>query len=229
MMLKRHHWNHSRCPLCGAEEETTKHVLRCPDIRAQKTWRISLGKLKIWMELQNTHPALQRHILKHLQAWHDQVQLQPRREAIGRLAQALSTQDNIGWFNFLLGRTTTLFAEIQQRHYESLQSKKTGFRWHVALINKLFGVAWDMWEHRNGILHGDEDNHHHKQMVEEANLEIHQQFQLGKGTLLPKDRKCLRHKRTLLSKPLMDKQRWLDSQHWTNLAKLLLIVIPYKA
>ena len=68
MMLKRQHWNHSRCPLCGAEEETTKHVLQCPDIRAQKTWRISLGKLKIWMELQNTHPALQRHILKHLRA-----------------------------------------------------------------------------------------------------------------------------------------------------------------
>jgi hypothetical protein len=29
----------------------------------------------------------------------------------------------------------------------------TGKRWVIALIRKLWLVAWDLWEHRNGILH----------------------------------------------------------------------------
>ena len=30
MMLLRKEWNHSRCPGCSADIETTRHVLQCP-------------------------------------------------------------------------------------------------------------------------------------------------------------------------------------------------------
>jgi hypothetical protein len=32
-----------------------------------------------------------------------------------------------------------------------------GKRWTVALIKKLWDIAWDLWEHRNGVLH-EKDN-----------------------------------------------------------------------
>jgi hypothetical protein len=32
----------------------------------------------------------------------------------------------------------------------------SGYRWLSALICKLWQVAWDMWEHRNGIFHDKE-------------------------------------------------------------------------
>lgn len=37
--------------------------------------------------------------------------------------------------------------------YTSIESYRTGKRWTLALIKKMWGIAWDLWEHRNGILH----------------------------------------------------------------------------
>jgi len=36
-------------------------------------------------------------------------------------------------------------------------SRKTGKRWLTALIQKMWKVAWDLWEHRNGVRHEQEN------------------------------------------------------------------------
>jgi hypothetical protein len=45
------------------------------------------------------------------------------------------------------------WAVLQQRYYDSIRSQKTGKRWVVASLKKLWAVAWDLWELRNGLLH----------------------------------------------------------------------------
>ncbi|MFN9979508.1 MAG: hypothetical protein ACK53Y_06325, partial [bacterium] len=36
---------------------------------------------------------------------------------------------------------------------QQIGSRRTGKRWVIELIKKLWHIAWDLWEHRNGILH----------------------------------------------------------------------------
>jgi hypothetical protein len=45
---------------------------------------------------------------------------------------------------------------LQQQFYATICSHCTGRWWVVSLITKLWEVAWDLWEHRNGILLGQE-------------------------------------------------------------------------
>ena len=51
------------------------------------------------------------------------------------------------------GRISTEWAALQLHYYQLLGSRRNGKRWAKALITKLFDVAWDQWEHRNGIAH----------------------------------------------------------------------------
>ncbi len=45
------------------------------------------------------------------------------------------------------------WSSAQQAYYTLMKSRRTGKRWVVSLIKKLCNIAWDLWEHQNGILH----------------------------------------------------------------------------
>ena len=60
-------------------------------------------------------------------------------------------QNDIGWQAMAKGWTTEEWAIIQQEYY-----KLIGL---VEIIKKLWLIAWDMWEHRNSILHNTESVH----------------------------------------------------------------------
>jgi len=79
----------------------------------------------------------------------------------------------------------------------------------VALIKKLTEVAWDMWQHRNTVLHDDPENYHSKLLVEEANMAILREFAEGTSTLLREDRFLLRSRKKVLAGTIEDKTRWL--------------------
>jgi hypothetical protein len=69
------------------------------------------------------------------------------------LTGVLGSQTTIGWRRFFEGWISHEWTKAQQAHYTSIKSLCTGKRWAVALIKKLWDIAWDLWEHRNGILH----------------------------------------------------------------------------
>jgi hypothetical protein len=71
------------------------------------------------------------------------------------LVEALSNQASIGWRRFFEGWLSIEWALAQQAYYSLIKSHRTGKRWVVSLIKKLWDIAWDLWEHRNGILHED--------------------------------------------------------------------------
>ena len=79
----------------------------------------------------------------------------------------------------------------------------------MALIKKLMDVAWDMWDHRNSVLHNDETNFQRRMQHEEANTIINREFNQGKMELLRADKWLLTSRRETLDRDLMDKQRWV--------------------
>jgi hypothetical protein len=42
---------------------------------------------------------------------------------------------------------------MQQQYLDCLGRRETEKRWLIALMVKLLNISWDMWDHRNKILH----------------------------------------------------------------------------
>ena len=43
------------------------------------------------------------------------------------------------------------------------------------MIRKLWEIAWDLWDHRNKVLHNKDTNRY----MQEVDEDIHEQFRLG--------------------------------------------------
>jgi hypothetical protein len=124
----------------------------CQDPRALNVWTQAIANLETWMQKQRTEPGIIRVICAKLLAWQS-----GSTEEISRnftLPAVVQKQDAIGWQ--LSGRPALQAGEVQHRYYEFLDSRRTGLRWLTALIQKLWDVAWDMWDHRNRVLHDQE-------------------------------------------------------------------------
>jgi hypothetical protein len=76
--------------------------------------------------------------------------------------------------------------QAQDAYYKWCRSRKSARRWTTALSQKLWNVAWDLWEHRNGIVHAAENAEILHGMAETDN-EIRVQFQQGPHGLQQRD------------------------------------------
>jgi hypothetical protein len=65
---------------------------------------------------------------------------------------------------FLEGFVTEDWANIPNSYYCTIQASRTGKRWLIELIKKLWTTAWDQWEHRNAMLHEKENVVQHEEM-----------------------------------------------------------------
>ena len=209
MMKIRKQWTHNNCPRCGAQCEDTKHVIKCAEGR--ETWDTSLAKLQTWMTETDTCPVLAKHIISLLQNWVEDKPSPSIPPAGTKKQAALLAQAQLGAWNTLLGRISRQMTERQHARYILKKSRRTGFRWTVALIKKLQGIAWDMWEHRNGILHNEPSRHHTKGDLAEADAAIAAEWAIGDQGLLAQDRFLFRHKEEVQNKTLQNKWEWLTA------------------
>jgi hypothetical protein len=143
-MLRRKEWTNSRCPRCGTVDEDTKHLCRCQDPDARKQWMASLKSLEKWMDSVDTDPLITKHVLALLQSWVNKDPAPPDPRGTPRLKKALIAQSAIGGWNTLLGRVSIQIRDRQAQRYKSKQTRRSGFRWTVALIKKLQDISWDM-------------------------------------------------------------------------------------
>jgi len=74
-------------------------------------------------------------------------------QADERLLQALSHQDSIGWYAFLVGCISTDIIKYQHRYYTALLSRKKGTSWGKHLNLKCWNIIYQLWMHRNAALH----------------------------------------------------------------------------
>lgn len=79
---------------------------------------------------------------------------------------------------------------------------------------RIWQIAWDLWEHRNNLLH-NEGNRAHRKEVEDLNSAIESEWEKGRDTL-PQCYNSLFNTtlQILLDKSQHSKQQWLNSV-WT--------------
>jgi len=191
--------------------EDTRHVCQCPDPGARDTWRKALLKLEEWMDEADTDPMVTKHILTMLQTWSATGRDITEGPSFTVRGRALSAQTAIGGWNTILGRVSSQLEAVQDQHYRRQGKRNTGFRWTVAIIKKLQDISWDMWDHRNGILHNDPTRHHKLTELEAANSGIADAWRRGPTGLLARDRFLFRDQNTLMAKPLEKKIQWLTA------------------
>jgi hypothetical protein len=143
--------DHEECPRCPETREVAQHVLSCPAPSTTPIWEKSMSNLRMWMESTNTMPELQDAIITRLRQWKGLTRKNPTWPTLHGLRIAVAHQDELGWYNFLMGRISIEWKAVQQRYYEWLGKRNTGKKWAVALIQKVFSVSWDMWDHRNDV------------------------------------------------------------------------------
>lgn len=153
-MQRWQQWETDQCPRCG-EKEDSAHVWTCQDLIAREIRSKSLASIELLLRQWNTDPTIVHVLLLYLKSWQtgEGVQYQPPRE----LEAVIQEQTYISWNRFFEGWFSTRWAEILQRFYTITKSNCTGKRWVSALIKKFWDTAWDLLEHRNGVLHEKEN------------------------------------------------------------------------
>lgn len=80
----------------------------------------------------------------------------------------------IGWDFIIEGWLTKEWRTRQAQFQLAHQQRSSVQRWVSALIFKLWEVAWDLWEHRNGVEHAHDQEILHIQLNSKIDYEIEQ-------------------------------------------------------
>jgi hypothetical protein len=150
-MKRRKEWTHDRCPCCGHSPETTRHVWRCRTPESDIIWTKFIVDLFAWFKSQDTNQEIADTIIIRLMQWRSGQEPTPLQVTHPGLAEALTQQDLIGWDSAIEGRWGTLWAPLQGTFYKFLHSRRSGRRWLTALIDRIWKIAWDLWDHRNSV------------------------------------------------------------------------------
>jgi len=128
-----------------------------PGAGADNVWESSLGKVEQWMVEHHTDPNIRQVLIDHLKEWRSAPSQHCYRPCqIEHLATAAMDQNNISWQRLLEGWLQIKWRYRQQQYYSDISSKRSGKCWVVSVI-KVWDVDWDLWEHRNQVLH-NQDN-----------------------------------------------------------------------
>jgi hypothetical protein len=203
-MLRRKIRATAQCPRCS-HDETPEHVWKCQGADANDIWDKSLSSLKSWLQENYTHPEMSAAIIEYLDSWRND------RSPNLRIFQAwiepaVSHQSVLGWRNLLEGIPSKYWQETQQLYFSRIGSARSPRRWTIAMIQKLWDVAWNMWEHRNGILHNKEQSI----ILQQLHNNIRDEFEKGSRDL-PKEAHALFTQgcAAVLEKSVEVKQQWL--------------------
>jgi hypothetical protein len=168
-------------------------------------------KLDEWLRDQETQPDIQRELINGMKAWSVGTVRRTFYQTPTHIKEALLHQDAIGWTNLLEGCMDAGWTEAQALYYKTIGSRRSGLRWTVAVIKKLWDVAWDLWEQRNGFLH---DTEYHAILYNTASLdsEIRFHFQQGASNLPQRTQYLFEGSLSeLLTTSVRHRQKWLKS------------------
>jgi hypothetical protein len=95
--------------------------------------------------------------------------------------------------------------DIWGLYYNSIRSNRNGRRWLSSIIKRLWNIAWDLWEHRNGVAHDKTDG------LTAALLqqEVQNEFQKGNASLPPEVQNLMSSSKEALAWPSHYQRSWL--------------------
>jgi hypothetical protein len=205
------HWekqSDAECPRCSAPENTT-HVLRCPNAAATTTWQHQLNALSKTLTDLQTPLELATAMILRLQSWRLNLPLLLDPTWDETTSLVISSQDQIGWKNFMEGLPSKFWIPVITNHYLHHHIRTSPHTWLQTCLQALHSLAWHMWDHRNQVLHDTA-----KPRQQKALQLLHQQiltiYSSGSDQVHPTDRSHFSLSLySLLQKPLHYKQAWL--------------------
>jgi hypothetical protein len=187
--------------------EDALHVQKCQSDTVSDIWADSMKTLQHSLRKLDTDPELINCIIKYLDSWRYNYNLTSLENHQYRAL--LELQDTIGGRKFFGIHKEW---EIKQSNYYKLtNSRRSCKRWTIALITKLWDVAWDLWEHRNEVYHQN-SNHALQEDTTVLDLQVKDLYDnLALTGLLQKDQhlQCISLQR-LLTFSRSRKVEWIE-------------------
>jgi hypothetical protein len=76
-----------------------------------------------------------------------------RKRATAEIEKVATPQDQVGWRSMFEGRPVKGWTRLVEKLSVTEMTAQRSKRWLAALLSKFINTAWDIWQHRNGILH----------------------------------------------------------------------------
>jgi hypothetical protein len=179
------------CPCCGTVNETTEHLLFCEAPKMVERWEASVEGFAAWLTSTDTHPLIEACFLDAVRA---RSLSEPRPWTLiddRSIQQAIQVQNNIGWINFMEGKVACEWKALQEQHYRSRGSRRTGRRWAAGLVTNLLELCHSQWTTRNTHVHPVAANGLPLEEAQALVADIQEEFALGTEGLAAEDRHYL--------------------------------------
>ena len=140
------------CPNCGCTERST-HLCVCMSDGRSRLFKEMCESLEVWLHQGGkTEPELAYWIPKYVEGrgslrFQDLGTMSPEMSSLAR------EQDVIGWKNFMEGRISRKFYNIQLAHLKDVSGHLNGKDWVRNFITKLLQITHSQWIFRNITLH----------------------------------------------------------------------------
>ena len=154
-------------------------ILQCQSVQAQEAYRKTEDRYEAWLD-NTTSQSMKEAALEMVDAYRNQ---RPVRLSIlwpGEIRHATRCQYNLGPRAFVEGCLHRQWEEIQSRYLQSIHSRRSPRRWTAQLIYKTWMVSWDMWDARNGVVHGN-TNTRGEQLIAALDAEIRDIYNFGRN------------------------------------------------
>jgi len=135
------------CPQCRCPQETTSHILQCPQPESQSLWDGTILELREQLLQADTDPDLIEDLNTGLDAWRKQS-LPPL--AIMNVGHA---QLKLTWDNLVHGFLLPIWKSQQAGYYNSKWNVASLASWAADLCHSILRLACQQWDHCNAVLH----------------------------------------------------------------------------
>lgn len=149
-----------------------------------------MEELETWLTTIATAPPMVKAITSNFNAWRGGRRHPATRSRLPGLSVAIQKQHRLGWTAAFEGRWATEFVAIQDRYFRFMNMRRTGKRWLVSVIKKLWDIAWSLWQHRNRI----QERVREAKLREKLKAQAVETFNTGSYGLHPASRRLFTHK-----------------------------------
>ncbi len=104
------------CPSCRSCKETCAHILRCPEAGCTEAFLQSVQELSRWIKENEMHPDLVSVILEYAQRRSEIACIKCTGELQSIVQEFTTSQDRIGWENFMVRMVSTKLLCIQDSY-----------------------------------------------------------------------------------------------------------------
>jgi exonuclease III len=186
-LTQRRHRLFDTCPMCQNAREDMAHMIHCQSEVAIDTHRTALESFSKWLKDADTDPVIHHHliaVLSILRLYPNTTHL-PYPCSITKHAyyEVFKEQGTIGWQQFTEGLISKKWALLQQSHYNTIHSNKTGMAWASNVISRLWETNLLIWTNRNLQLHSNSSFLNYLHGKEYLDVAIQKEFCIGKGNL----------------------------------------------